>query len=35
MLINPDLMKEFYSGNTPYIYPKLEMLVAGTKAVGG
>jgi cytochrome P450 len=28
-------MKEFYSGNTPYKYPKLEMLIAGIKAVLG
>jgi cytochrome P450 len=28
-------MKEFHTGNTPYIYPKLELIVAGTRAVAG
>jgi cytochrome P450 len=35
MLINPEFIKEFHSGNTPYIYTKIEMLVAGTKAAFG
>lgn len=34
-LVNPDLMREFLSGNTPYIYKKMDMLVAGTKAAFG
>jgi cytochrome P450 len=35
VLINPDLIKEFYNGNTPYIYKKIEIVEIGTKAVLG
>jgi cytochrome P450 len=34
-LVNPDLIKEFHSGNTPYKYPKLDMLMTGIKTVFG
>jgi hypothetical protein len=34
-LVNPDLIKEFYSANVVSIYPKFDMLVAGTKAAFG
>lgn len=34
-LVNPDLIKEFLGGNNPYIYPKSQFAIAGTKAVFG
>ena len=34
-LINPDLIKEFYSGTVPYKYPKYEFILKGTTVVVG
>jgi hypothetical protein len=35
ILVNPDLLKEFYSGTTPYKYPKYELILKGIKAIIG
>lgn len=34
-LVNPDLLKDFYSGNAQSLYRKHELLLSGIKAIMG
>ena len=35
VLVNPDLIKEFFSGNLHYKYPKYKKMLSGIKVLFG